>query len=54
MNKKQVIIELSKISTRDIVNELLKREGVESKIIEPFTDDSISANGPAILIKVID
>lgn len=50
----KIIIKLSKISTRDIVNELLKREGVESKIIEPYADDSISANGPAILINVID
>lgn len=45
---------IQQISTKELVGELLKREGVEHKKVEPYTDAEISANGPAILIKVID
>lgn len=45
---------IQQISTKELVGELLKREGVEHKKVEPYTDAAISANGPAILIKVID
>jgi len=41
-------------TTKALVEEIMQREGVEYKIAEPYTDESISANGPAILLKVID
>lgn len=47
-------MDITSIPTSDLVNELIKREGVEYKKVEPYADKSISANGPAILIKVID
>lgn len=40
--------------THQLVKELLKREGVEHKKVEPYAEGQITANGPAILIKVID
>ena len=45
---------IEKYSTKELVEELLKREGVNYKKVEPYADEVISANGPAILIKVID
>lgn len=45
---------LKNAPTKVLVDELLKREGVEHKTIAPYTDETIVANGPAILIKVID
>lgn len=45
---------IEKYSTKELVEELLKREGVDYKKVEPYADEVISANGPAILIKVID
>ncbi len=33
---------------------MLKREGVDYKKVEPYADEVISANGSAILIKVMD
>lgn len=46
--------DVSSVPTCKLVEELLKREGVEHKIVEPYADCQITANGPAILIKVID
>ena len=48
------MLNLSSIPTCQLVEELLKREGVEHKKVEPYADCQITANGPAILIKVID
>ena len=45
---------IEKYSTKELVEELLKREGVDYKKVKPYADGEISANGPAILIKVID
>lgn len=45
---------IDQITTKELVEELLKREGVEYKKVEPYADATISTNGPAILIKVID
>ena len=45
---------LQRVSTKLLVEELVKREGVESKTAEPYVDETISANGPAVLIAVCD
>lgn len=47
-------MELTKIPTCELVWELEKREGVETKIVEPHTDTAIPVNGPAIVLVVID
>lgn len=41
-------------TTKELVDELVEREGVKYKKVDPYVDEVISANGPAILIKVID
>lgn len=42
------------VSTRDLVEELRQREGVETTIAEPHKDTEIKVNGPAIVLVVID
>jgi cyanate lyase len=46
--------DLPQASTKELVNELMKREGVETKIAEPYKDEEIKVNGPAIVLTVID
>ena len=48
------IKELKKIPTKFLVDELIKREGVETTIAEPYKDIEVKANGPAIVLVVID
>lgn len=42
------------VSTRDLVEELRQRKGVEVTIAEPHKDTEIKVNGPAIVLVVID
>jgi len=44
----------SDISTKDLVEELSKREGVKVDIADPYKDVDIKVNGPAIVLTVID
>ena len=46
--------ELTKLSTKDLVEELEKREGVEITTVEPYQDKAVSVNGPAIVLVVTD
>lgn len=41
---------LKDISTKELVDELLTREGVEHKWVEPYVDKTFSVNGPATVI----
>lgn len=45
---------VSEISTKDLVYELKKREGVETKHAEPHKDLNVKVNGPAIVLIVTD
>ena len=45
---------LSEFKTCDLVDELRKREGVETHIAEPYQDVTVSVNGPAVVLVVID
>lgn len=45
---------LNSISTKELVDELGRREGVERKIAEPHEDVQISVNGPAIVLVITD
>lgn len=42
------------ISTKDLVDELSRREGVEKTIAEPYQDVQVKVNGPAIILVVTD
>lgn len=45
---------LKNVLTKDLVAELLTREGVEGTVAEPYADVSIQVNGPAIVLVVVD
>ncbi len=45
---------LKDISTKNLVEELKRREGVKVKEIEPHKEESISICGSAIVLIVID
>lgn len=45
---------LDNVSTKDLVEELRRREGVEATIAEPYEDVGIKVNGPAIVLVVTD
>jgi hypothetical protein len=45
---------LENFPTKALVEELKKREGVETQIAEPYQDLSVSVNGPAIVLTIID
>ena len=45
---------LNQVPTKDLVEELLKRDGVEQTIAEPYQDVVIKQNGPAIILVVTD
>lgn len=47
-------MDLTTVTTAELVNELKKREGVETKIAEPYEDVEVSVNGPATILIVID
>ncbi len=45
---------LKSVKTCDLVSELKTREGVEVTIAEPYQDKTVTVNGPAIILTVID
>lgn len=47
-------MELKENSTRELVEELKKREGVEAHLAEPYRDLTVNVNGPAVVLVVID
>ena len=47
-------MELKDFKTFELVNELKTREGVETKIAEPYKDLTVTINGPAIVLVIID
>ena len=46
--------QVSEFKTCDLVDELRKREGVETHIAVPYQDVTVSVNGPAVVLVVID
>lgn len=58
-NKKKVFrniteSKMNELTTKELVEELEKREGVEIKIADPYKDVEIKVNGPAKILIVID
>lgn len=47
-------MDIKKISTKDLVEELEKRAGVETVNVNPYDKCELSIEGPAIVLKVID
>lgn len=54
-------MDLSKASTRELVEELVKREAVEQFIVEPYQaykitigENEISDTGPTVILRVWD
>ena len=45
---------LGKISTKELVEELSKREGVKTINVEPYTKGNIEVDGPVIVLQVED
>ena len=43
-----------KLSTKELVEELKKREGVKTEYAEPHQDKKVSVNGPAVILVVVD
>lgn len=42
------------METKELVEELSKREGVEKIIAEPYQDVEVKVNGPAVVLVVRD
>jgi translation initiation factor 1 (eIF-1/SUI1) len=51
---KEVQVQLSQIRTKELAEELKKREGVKTTIAEPYKDIEVKVNGPAIVLVLID
>ncbi len=47
-------MEIANVATKDLVDELKKRQGVEVYTVEPYSDFEVAVNGPAIVLVVID
>lgn len=43
-----------KLSTKELVEELKKREGVKTEYVEPYQDRKLSGNGPAMILVIVD
>lgn len=60
-NERRKIMDLSKASTRELVEELSKREAVETICVKPYEKFALEANGekiegegPVVILKVWD
>ena len=54
MSKEEKNINLSDIPTCQLVEELKKREGVETTIVDPYEDGTVTINGPGTILVVTD
>lgn len=45
---------LEDFSTKDLVTELIAREGIETIIAEPYENKTVTVNGSAIILIIID
>lgn len=47
-------MDIKNFNTYELVNELKERKGVEVHTAEPYKELSVSVNGPAIVLVIID
>lgn len=52
--QKEVRTIIEKFSTKELVEELKKREGVKTEYAEPYQDKNLSINGPAVILVISD
>lgn len=45
---------INNFSTKDLVEELRRREGVEFKQVDPYQDELIEVNGPSLILIITD
>lgn len=45
---------IDQFTTKQLVEELKKREGVGTTVIEPYKNKCVSFSGPAVVLCVID
>lgn len=45
---------LSQIPTKDLVDELRRRDGVKTTVAQPYEDGEARVNGPAIILVATD
>ncbi|BFN03900.1 BC1881 family protein [Clostridium tetani] len=45
---------IKNVTTKELVEELLKRDGVKVTVAEPYENKEVKVNGPAIVITVTD
>ena len=45
---------LESVPTKDLVQALEKREGVEKVVAEPYQEINISVKGPAVILQITD
>ena len=45
---------MNDITTKELVEEISKREGIEKIIAEPYQDMEVKVNGPAIVLVIED
>lgn len=50
----EIEMNLKNITTKDLLEELEKRDGVEMVIAEPYKDEQVKVNGPAIICIITD
>ena len=53
-NMSENMMALECARTKDLVKELISREGVDAEYAEPHQDKTITVNGPAIILVVND
>lgn len=46
--------ELCKLETKELVEELKNREGVEMKVVDPYQGEVIEVNWPCLILTIID
>ena len=46
--------DLTEYTTKELVAELKKREGVSSTVAGPYESETVDVEGPAIVLTVID
>ncbi len=48
------VFDIHKVSTRELVRELETREGVQATWLEPYQKETLTIEGPAIILTIID
>lgn len=50
----EIVFDIHKVSTRELVKELETREGVQTIWLEPYQKETLTVEGSAIILTIID